>query len=245
MNAEKQFNDLNISTNPFLLTDLREANALIKKGKVHREYGIAPEVLKRCDLDEIVLDFCNKALVDKIVLEQWRISNIIPVPKKGDLTDTNNYRGISLMSLVAQVLNRMILYRIKSEIEKVLRDNQNGFQEGHSMNSHILTLQRILEGMRAKQLLAVIIFINFKKAFDSVHRGTLIKILLACNIPKAIVDIIGLLYTNMKACVITPGGMTSYFDMQAGVLQEDMLAPYLFIIAVYYHMRQAIKSHPE
>ena len=68
--------------------------------------------MKRCDLDEIVLAFCNKALVYKIVPEQWRISNIIPVPKKGDLTDNNNYRGISLMSSVAKMLNRMIPYRI-------------------------------------------------------------------------------------------------------------------------------------
>ena len=113
------------------------------------------------------------------------------------------------------------------------------------MNSHILTLQRILEGVRAKQLQAVIIFIDFKKAFDSVHRGTLMKILLAYGIPKAIVDIIGLLYTNTKAQVITPDGMTSYFDVQAGVLQGDMLAPYLFIITVDYCIRQAIKSHLE
>ena len=49
----------------------------------------------------------------------------------------------------------------------------------------------------------------------------------------------------MKALVITPNGMTSYFDIQAGVLQGDMLAPYLFIIAVDYCMRQAIKSNPE
>ena len=127
LNVEKQFDDLNISTNPFSLTELREAKAQIKEGKAHGETGIAPEVLKRCDWYEFVLDFCNKALVDKIVPEQWRISNIIPVPKKGDLADTNNYRGISLTSLVAKMLNRMILYRIKSEIEKVLRDNQNGF----------------------------------------------------------------------------------------------------------------------
>ena len=63
--------------------------------------------------------------------------------------------------------------------------------------------------------------------------------------PKAIVDIIGLLYTNTKAWVITPNGMTSHFDIQAGVLQGDTLAPYLFIITVEYCMRQAIKSHPE
>ena len=105
--------------------------------------------------------------------------------------------------------------------------------------------KRKFEGVRAKQLLTVIIFINFKKAFDSVHRGTPMKIFLAYGIPKAIVDIMGLLYTNMKAWVITPDGMTSYFDMQTGVLQGDMLALYLFIITVDYCMRQAIKSHPE
>ena len=71
------------------------------------------------------------------------------------------------------------------------------------------------------------------------------KILLAYDIPKVIVDVIGLLYTNMKAWVITPDGMTSYFDIKAGVLQGDMPAPYLFIIAVDYCMRQAMKSHPE
>ena len=76
----------------------------------------------------------------------WRISNIVPVPEKGVLNDTNNYRGVSLTSLLAKTLNRMILNRIQPEIEKKLRDNQNGFREGRSTTSHILTLRRILEG---------------------------------------------------------------------------------------------------
>ena len=69
--------------------------------------------------------------------DHCRISNIVPVPKKGDLTDTNNYR-IPLTSLVATTLNRMILNRIQPEIEKKLRDNQNGFREGRCTTSHIL-----------------------------------------------------------------------------------------------------------
>ena len=125
-----------------------------------------------CDLDEIILGFCNRALNDGFALEQWRISNIIPVPKKGDLTDTNNYRGISLTSIVTKTFNRMILNRIQPEAEKKLRDNQNGFRKGRSTTSHILTLRRILEGARAKNLSAVMVFIDFKKAFDSVWTGT-------------------------------------------------------------------------
>lgn len=91
------------------------------------EDGLPPEVMKRCDFDDIVLEFCNHALEDGVAPDQWRICNIVPIPKKGDLTDTNNYRGISLISLVAETLNRMILTRIQQEIERKLRDNQNGF----------------------------------------------------------------------------------------------------------------------
>lgn len=191
------------------------------------------------------MGFCNRALNDGFALEQWRISNIIPVPKKGDLTDTNNYRGISLTSIVTKTFNRMILNRIQPEAEKKLRDNQNGFRKGRSTTSHILTLRRILEGARAKNLSAVMVFIDFKKAFDSVDRDTIMKILLAYGIPKKIVDLITLLYTNTRAQVITPDGKTEFFEILAGVLKGDTLAPYLFIIVVDYFMRIALGKRPD
>ena len=61
----------------------------------------------------------------------------------------------------------------------------------------------------------------------------------------SIVDIINLLYVNTKGKVITPDGDTELFDILAGVLQGDTLAPYLFIIALDYCMRQALGKHPE
>ena len=73
----------------------------------------------------------------------------------------------------------------------------------------------------------------------------MLKILLAYGIPKDIVDLIGLLYSGTKAQVITPDGMTELFDILAGVLQGDTLAPYLFIIVVDYCMSMALENHPE
>ena len=55
----------------------------------------------------------------------------------------------------------------------------------------------------------------------------------------------GLLYTGTKAPVINPDGMTELFDILAGVLQGDTLAPYLFIIVVDYCMSLALAKHPE
>ena len=150
-----------------------------------------------------------------------------------------------MTSLVAKTLNRMVLNRIQPAIEGVLRDTQNGFREGRSTTSHILALRRILEGARQRNLPAAMVFVDFKKAFDSLHRGILMRILKAYGIPDSIVDIINLLYVNTKGKVITPDGDTELFDILAGVLQGDTLAPYLFIIALDYCMRQALGKHPE
>ena len=67
-------------------------------------------------------------------------------------------------------------------------------------------LRRIMEGARKKNLIVTLVFINFRKAFDSLHRGILIKILRAYGIPSAIVDLINLLYVNTRGKVITPDG---------------------------------------
>ena len=54
-----------------------------------------PEILKKCNIDEEILGFCNRALIKGRKPEQWSIMNIIPIPKTGDLSKGNNYRGIN------------------------------------------------------------------------------------------------------------------------------------------------------
>ena len=164
------------------------------------------------------------------------------MPKKGNLTKVDNYRGIALTSIVSKTLNRMILNRIRPAIEKVLRINQNGFREGRSTTSHILCLRRILEGARDRNLSALLLFIDFKKAFDSVHRGILMKILLAYGIPQSIVSLIEAMYKDTMARVITEDGLTEAFLILAGVMQGDTLAPYLFVIAIDYVMTTALRG---
>ena len=88
-------------------------------------------------------------------------------------------------------------------------------------------------------------FIDFKKAFDMVHRGKMIKILRAYGIPDIIVKAIEDTYHKTKAKVITPDGETGEFDTYGGVLQGDTLAPYLFIIVLDYCLRLAINGREE
>ncbi len=92
---------------------------------------------------------------------------------------------------------------------------------------------------------AIIVFVDFKKAFDSVHRGKMMRILKAYDVPPNLLSAIIKTYENTRAKVITPDGETDFFEIIAGVLQGDTLAPYLFAIVLDYALRKAINGKEE
>ena len=124
---------------------------------------------------------------------------ILPFPKKGDLGLAKNYRGITLTSIAAKIYNAQLRNRIEPKIDNILRKNQNSFRRNRSKTSQILTIRRILEGVQAKNLQATLIFADFTKAFDSIHRGKMEQILLAYEIPKETVAAITILYRNTQS----------------------------------------------
>ena len=96
-----------------------------------------------------------------------------------------------------------------------------------------------------KNLQATILFVDFTKAFNSIHRGKMEQILLAYSLLKETVAAILMLYRNTKVKVHSPDGDTDYFDIVADVLQGDTLAPYLFIICLDYVLRTSIDKIKE
>ena len=112
-----------------------------------------------------------------------------------------HHRGITLTSIAAKIYNALLWNRIEPKINNILRKNQNSFRRNRSMTSQILTIRRILEGVQAKNLQATLTFVDFTKAFDSIHRGKMEQILLAYGIPKETVAAITILYRNTKVKV--------------------------------------------
>ena len=90
------------------------------------------------------------------------------------------------------------------------------------MMSQILTIRQILEGVHAKNLEATILFVDFTKAFDFIHRGKMEQILLPYTLPKETVAAIMKLDRNTKVKVCSQDGDTDYFNIVAGVLQGDI-----------------------
>ena len=135
--------------------------------------------------------------------------------------------------------NVLLRNRIEPKTRKILRKNQNDFRRNRSTTSQILTIRRIL-GVCSKNLDATILFVDFFKAFNSIHRGKMEQILLAYGLPKETIVAIMMLYENTKVKVRSPDGDSDYFDIVAVVLQGDTLAPYVFIICLDYVLRTSI-----
>ena len=104
-----------------------------------------------------------------------------------------NYRGISLTAIGAKVYNRVLLNRIRPEMEKILRVNQAGFRPGRGTTELIASLRRLAEGAIHRNLPLIFTFVDFRKAFDSIIRTMLFAILLQYGIPPKIVEAIAAL----------------------------------------------------
>ena len=144
---------------------------------------IPSEVSKTRQFDDLLPRHCN-AVYNQNPIDRWTKGWILHFPKKGDLELAKNYRGITLISIAAKIYKALLRNRIEPKIEKILRKNQNGFRRNRSIISQILTIRRILEGVRAKNLQAIILFVDIIKNFDSIHRGKMEQILPAYGQPK-------------------------------------------------------------
>ena len=138
-------------------------------------------------------------------------------------------KTINLTALDAKAYNALLLNRIRPEIEKIPRKTTERLSE-ESLHTLTNVIRLIIEEVRAKNLEATLQFVDFSKAIDCKHRGKIMQILLAYGLPKETLTAIMILYKNTKAMIRSPDRETDDFDIDAGVLQEDPLARYLFIL---------------
>ena len=182
--------DLEISKNDFIM---KEVTAAIYSCKSNKSPGVDRSVTAEAlrygghSVKRELLKIYNAALNRGEVPKQWRENIIIPIPKKSSKR-MRDFRGISLMSVSGKVYNRMLLNRIYNPVNNVLRPFQAGFRKGGNCVEQMHVLKRILEAYHQRQLPLIAAFIDFAKAFDSIVREQMWKILRHYGISENIVD---------------------------------------------------------
>jgi hypothetical protein len=122
--------------------------------------------------------------------QQWKVSIIVQIHKKGDETDCNSYQGISLLPDTYKILSNILLARLTPYVNEVIGDYQCGFHRNRSTTNQIFYIQQILEKKWEYNGTVHQLFIDFKKAYDSVKREVLYDILLEFGIPKKLIRLI-------------------------------------------------------
>ena len=214
--------------------EIRKAIASLKCGKAAGPDEIPAEVLK-ADIDTSVNIlhklFCTIWEQEDIPTE-WKEGILVTLPKKGNLSECNNYRGIMLLSVPGKVLNRIILERMKDVIDPHLRDQQAGFRRNRSCTDQIASLRIIIEQSLEWNSPLYINFIDYEKAFDSVDRETLWKLLKHYGVPDKIIAIIKSSYRNTTCRVANAGSLSENFEVKTGVRQGCLLSPLLFLLVI-------------
>ena len=128
-----------------------------------------------------------------------------------------------------KVFNRILLIRMKTEVDRHLRDEKAGFRQDRSCTDHITTLHIIIEHSLKWNSPLYVGFIDMKKAFDSVDRTTLWKLLEHHDIPEKIISMVQAVYEP--------------FNIVTGIRQGCMLSPFLFPIALDWIMTRTTEGH--
>ena len=219
--------------------EIRKAIKTLKSGKAAGPDGIPAEALK-ADLTtttNMLHSLFTKVWEEEKVPEEWREGVIIKIPKKGNLTSCDNYRGIMLLSVPGKVLNRILLERMKAAVDPLLRDQQAGFRSNRSCTDQIASLRIIVEQSIEWNSSLYINFIDYEKAFDSVDRETLWKLMRHYGIPEKIISLVQNIYQGMSCRVLHAGQLSDSFEVKTGVRQGDLLSPFLFLLVIDWIMK--------
>lgn len=214
------------------LEEVLKAIKEMKKGKAAGHDRINAEMLKNLGGRgmEMLTQILNKAWKTATVPEDWKMSIILPIFKKGDSSDCSNYRGITLLSVVSKVYERILEKRLKMAVEEQLEEAQSGFRKGRSVQDHIFSIKQMIEKNRMKNSEIYMAFLDLEKAFDRVSQKEIWKSLRQRNVSPKLIGGIKSLYDNNKSYVRRNNAQSATFVISDGLRQGGVMSPTLFII---------------
>ena len=233
-------NWVTLDTDPPTMDEIEDAITRIKNNKAAGPDGIVGEAIKGSmhSSTKILHKLFERIWQTEVFPKDWKEGHIVKLPKKGNQQECGNHRGIMLLSVPGKVFNRIILERLKAALDSTLRNEQAGFRRGRSCTDQIATLRIIVEQSLEWNSSLYVNFVDYEKAFDSVDRESLWKILRHYGVPEKITTIIRKIYHGTSGRVIHSGELTEPFEIKTGVRQGCMLSPFLFLLAIDFIMKR-------
>ena len=198
--------------------------------------GVSPRIIKAVarELSGSLSRLYNCCMREGFYPSDFKVARVVPVFKAEDPTQFSNYRPVSVLPVLSQVFERLLKVRLVEFLDrqKVVVPNQYGFRAGHSTDMAILDMVEKIRTAWASKKVALGVFIDLKKAFDTVDHQILLHKLEHYGVRGQSLALLESYLKDRSQYVCYGGHDSERGSVECGVPQGSVLGPLFFILYV-------------
>ncbi len=183
-------------------------------------------------IKELVLNSLNEGYDNTELSITQKTAVLKFIYKKGDRSDLSNWRPISLLNGDYKLAAQVLANRLQSLLGDIINSDQSGYVRGRFIGNNIRLINDIIDLAEQQSTGGAILFLDFKKAFDSLEKNFLFAVLEKFNVGNSFMQWVKTLYNGANSTITNNGWTSARFEMERGIRQGCPLSALLFILAV-------------